>query len=118
PIDSLPMVDEVEPNDDPAGAVAMGAPGVAVGRIYGGDRNVKVDEDLYRFEAVAGDQWLIETEAARKGSPLDTKIEVLTADGRPVPRLLLRAVRDTEVEFRGMSSDQRGVRLKNWEEML
>lgn len=118
PIDSLPMVDEVEPNDDPAGAVAMGAPGVAVGRIYGGDRNVKVDEDLYRFEAVAGDQWIIETEAARKGSPLDTKIEVLAADGRPVPRLLLRAVRDTEVEFRGMSSDQRGVRLKNWEEML
>ena len=35
-----------------------------------------------------------------------------------MPRVLLRAVRDTEIEFRGMNSDQRGVRLKNYEEML
>jgi len=117
-IDALPKLDEVEPNEEPAAAVALSAPGTAAGRIYGGDRNMKVDEDLFRFDAVAGEQWIIETEAARKGSPLDTRIEVLTPDGRPVPRLLLRAVRDTEVEFRGMSSDQRGVRLKNWDEML
>jgi hypothetical protein len=35
-----------------------------------------------------------------------------------VPRLLLRAVRDSAIEFRGMTSEQRGVRLANWEEML
>ena len=117
-IDALGKVDEVEPNDTPATAVVLSAPGTANGRIFGGDRNLASDEDLFRFDAVAGEQWIIETEAARKGSPVDTKIEVLTLDGNPIPRLLLRAVRDTEIEFRGMSSDQRGVRLKNWEEML
>jgi hypothetical protein len=55
---------------------------------------------------------------ARAGWPLDTKIEVLGGDGQPVPRLLLRAVRDSVIEFRGMNSEQRGVRLANWEEML
>ena len=74
--------------------------------------------DLFRFDAKAGDQWIIETNAARSNSPLDTKIEVLDAAGQPVPRLLLRAVRDSVIEFRGMNSEQRGVRLANWEEML
>jgi hypothetical protein len=54
----------------------------------------------------------------RNGSPLDSKVEVLDARGQPVPRLLLRAVRDSVIEFRGMNSEQRGVRLANWEEML
>ena len=35
-----------------------------------------------------------------------------------MPRLLLRAVRNSVIEFRGMNSEQRGVRLANWDEML
>jgi hypothetical protein len=116
--DSLPKVAETEPNDEPGQATAIQIPGIATGRIFGGGRNQSLDEDLYRFDGKAGDQWIIETKAARINSPLDTKIEVLTADGQPVPRALLRAVRDTVIEFRGMNSDQRGVRLANWEEML
>jgi hypothetical protein len=50
-------------------------------------------------------------------SPLDTKIEVLHADGSPVERLLLRAVRDSEVTFRGINSDTLDCRTTNWEEM-
>jgi len=55
---------------------------------------------------------------ARSGSPLDTKIEILNSSGQPVPRLLLRCVRDSELEFRGISGDSRGARLKNYEEMF
>ena len=55
---------------------------------------------------------------SRSGSPLDTKIEILSASGQPVPRLLLRCVRDSELEFRGISGDSRGARLKNYEEMF
>jgi hypothetical protein len=117
-IDELPKVEEAEPNDAPSQANLIGTPGTALGRVFGGDRGADVDEDLFRFDAIEGQQWIIETEAARKGSPVDSKIEVLDLDGKPVPRLLLRAVRDTEIEFRGMSSDQRGVRLKNWDELL
>lgn len=116
----LPKVAEVEPNDEPGQAMVIETPGVATGRIFSnGTRSVRAsDEDLFRFEAKAGDQWIIETKAARDKSPLDTKVEVLDAVGQPVPRLLLRAVRDSVIEFRGMNSEQRGVRLANWEEML
>ena len=59
----------------------------------------------------------IETEAARKSSPADTRIDVLHADGTPIVRCLLRAVRDSEITFRPINSVQGGVRLENWREM-
>jgi WD40 repeat protein len=119
PMDMLPKVAEIEPNDRPEDANTISTPGLASGKIAGSLRSAaERDEDLFRFEAQAGDQWIIETKAARSGSPLDSKLEVLDAKGQPVPRLLLRAVRDSQIEFRGMNSEQRGVRLANWEEML
>jgi hypothetical protein len=103
---------EAEPNDAPQQAAAMQLPAVATGNI--GEK----DADLFRFTAKANDQWILEINAARSGSMLDSKLEVLHGDGRPVHRLLLRAVRDSEIEFRGTNSDQRGVRLKYWDEFL
>ena len=64
--------------------------------------------DLFRFDAKAGDQWIIETKAARANSPLDTKIEMLDSRGQPVPRLLLRAVRDSR--HRVSRHEQRAAR--------
>lgn len=118
PLDKLPKVAEVEPNDEPEQATAISTPGIATGRVHVVDGQASRDEDLFRFDAKAGDQWIIETKADRAKSPLDTKIEVLNSRSQPVPRLLLRAVRDSVIEFRGMNSEQRGVRLANWEEML
>jgi hypothetical protein len=115
-IDQLPKVAEVEPNDTPVQATALAAPGVATGTIFSSERTS--DVDLYRFTAKANEQWILEINAARSGSKLDSKIEVLHGDGRPVERLLLRAVRDSHLEFRGMNSDQRGARLEYWEEIL
>ncbi len=118
PVDQLTKVAEVEPNDQPAQATTLAIPGVATGTIHVvGEPMRTADVDLYRIEAKANDQWIIETNAARSASMLDSKIEVLHADGRPVGRVLLRAVRDSEIEFRGMNSDQRGVRLKFWDEI-
>lgn len=141
-----PQVAEQEPNDRPEQAQDLPTPGVAAGRIHrdmettagrsfgepptsrrmervptgaaSREGRSPPDVDLYRFQARQGDQWIFEIRAAQAGSPLDSKLEMLDAQGRPVPRLLLRAVRDSVIEFRGMSSEQRGVRLANWEEML
>lgn len=113
--DQFPKVAEAEPNDAPAQANALAAPGVATGTIF--DPKGTTDADLYRFSAKANDQWILEINAARSGSQLDSKLEVLHGDGRPVERLLLRAVRDSHLEFRGMNSDQRGARLEYWEEI-
>src|SRR5262249_33189737 len=60
---------------------------------------------------------MLETDAARRGSPVDTRLEVLHPDGQPVARLLLQAVRNTAVNFRGVDSGATGMRLDNYEEM-
>ena len=115
-IEQLATLAEIEPNDQADQAPRLSLPGKATGTIHA-DATDKSDIDLFRFNAKAGEQWIFETNAARKNSPLDTKLEILSADGKPVPRVLLRAVRDSEIEFRGIDSNQRGARLKNWEEM-
>ena len=73
--------------------------------------------DLFRFDAKAGDNWVIETDAARRGSPIDTKLEVLHSDGRPVERVLLQAVRDSSITFRPIDSTTDDLRVENWREM-
>jgi hypothetical protein len=146
-VDKLPRVAESEPNDEPAVATKLAVPAVATGVVFRADSVAEAasfgeegsmgprpvaeaasfgqgklaacptDVDLYRFRAKAGEQWILETRAERMKSPLDTKIEVLHADGSPVERLLLRAVRDSEVTFRGINSDTLDCRTTNWEEM-
>jgi hypothetical protein len=76
------------------------------------------DVDLFRIEAKAGERWVIETRAAQDKSPADTKIDVLHADGSPVERLLLRAIRDDFIAFRPINSlQENNVRTNNWQEM-
>lgn len=112
-----PDLRETEPNDAPNRATAMSAPGSANGRIESRSPDRPADADFFRFDAKAGQTFLIETNARRRGSPVDTRIEILTADGKPIERLILQAVRDSYINFRSITSTQTGVRLKNWEEM-
>jgi hypothetical protein len=72
---------------------------------------------MFKFDAKAGQMLVIETDAARHGSPVDTKIEVLRVDGKPVERLLLQAVRDSHLTFKHIDSDTDDLRVENWQEM-
>lgn len=115
-------VAEQEPNDAPAEArtlVLTDNGAVATGRIHAvdGAANRGEDIDLWRFSARKGETFIVETAAAREQSPCDTKLEVLDGKGRPVPRLVLQAVRDTAVTFRGADANATGFRITNWEEM-
>jgi hypothetical protein len=103
---------EAEPNDATASAKVMPVPGSMNGRILSAG-----DADLFAFEAKRGQQLVLETLAARAGSPADTKIEVLDAKGEPVPRMLFQAVRDSWINFRRQDANNPGVRIANWEEM-
>jgi len=103
---------EVEPNDKPEEATPISVPGAINGRI-----DHPGDVDLFRFEAKAGQTYVLETLASRRSSPADTKIEVLHPDGSPVERVQLRAVRDSAITFRGFDANAGGGRLLNWEEM-
>jgi len=106
---------EAEPNDTAAEAQPVAAPVSLSGSIQKGG-----DVDCFRFTARSGVPLLLEVIAA-SGEPkskLDSRIEVLDRDGRPVEQVVLQAVRDSWLTFRGKNSSQTGdFRVQNWEEM-
>lgn len=112
--DQMSPVLEREPNDQPTDAQPIDLPGLADGRFFS---NAAADVDHYRFRAKKGDRWVIETEAERRGSPIDTRLSVLDSAGRPVERIWLEAVRDSSVEFRNVNARQADIRVRNWREM-
>jgi len=117
PMGDLPEATEVEPNGTPETAQAIAIPSVTSGMIQPADENASGDADLFRFEAKKNQQWVIETNAQRSKSKLDSKIEVLHENGDPVLRVKLQAVRDSYITFRPIDSGGRGVRLANSDEM-
>lgn len=107
---------ESEPNDQLSSAQGIPLPAKVKGRIHNAERTS--DVDLYRITAQAGQEWVLEINASRQKSPLDSRVEVLDPQGKPVPRLLLQAVRDSYFTFRGKDSDTSDdFRVFNWEEM-
>jgi hypothetical protein len=75
------------------------------------DPSGKATADYYRFTAKKGQKLILETAASRLGSPLDSVIEVLDANGQVVPRITARAVYKTQVTLRDRGSRDPGLRL-------
>ncbi|MCA9135693.1 MAG: hypothetical protein KDB00_03015 [Planctomycetales bacterium] len=78
--------------------------------------------DLYRWRAGKGELWAIDADAITvDGSPggrLDPIVTVLDANGVPIIRVRLQAIRDSYFTFRGKDSSQTGdFRVFNWQEM-
>lgn len=120
PVAEVTLAD-VEPNDDPAraGTVPPGAADAPPSAVaVAGRIGTPGDADLFRFAARRGVPVILEINAARSGSRLDSRVEVLHADGRPVERVTLQATRDSWFTFRGKDSNQSDdFRLHNWTEM-
>ena len=111
-------VEEVEPNDLFAQAMALELPALVHGKIFAPGEDVKPDLDFYRFSAKSGERLLFEIRAADKESLLDSHLEVLREDGSRIERVFLQAVRDSYYTFIAINSDAvDGQRLHNWEEM-
>ena len=104
---------EAEPNNDATEAQSISLPATITGAI-----GAAGDIDVFKFSAKAGEEWVLEVNAARSKSPLDSKIEVLNADGSPIERVVLQALRDSWFTFRGKDSKAAtDFRLHNWREM-
>ncbi|HSG68861.1 MAG TPA: hypothetical protein VLA12_00525, partial [Planctomycetaceae bacterium] len=116
PQEPIPTLTEQEPNDQIAQATVLMLPGTAEGVLQPAEGRSE-DEDFYRFAAKAGESWVVETRATGEKPPADTIIEVLDAEGQPIVRYLLQAVRESYITFRGLSSSELLVRVKGWEEM-
>jgi WD40 repeat protein/mono/diheme cytochrome c family protein len=110
-------ITEHEPNNTLTEANRLTLPARVTGVIDGG-ATVHIDSDLYRFTAKAGEQWVFEVDAARSKSKLDSYLEILDGQGRRVLRVLLQAVRDSYLTFRGKNdSETDDFRVFNWDEM-
>jgi len=84
-------------------------PGTANGRLVEGGAS-----DLWRFQARKGQRLLLEVEARRAGSPLDSLMAVQDATGKVVPVATLRCVAMTYMAFRDHDSASPGIRLETW----
>ena len=71
----------------------------------------------WRFDAKKGQRLIVEVEARRLGSDLDSFIEILDKAGQPVPRAVLRCQAKTFVTFRDHDSAGAGIRIDDWREL-
>ncbi len=111
------VVGESEPNNEFAQAAKLDLPAQITGVIDVGAGGVG-DVDVFRFSATAGEPWIIEVNAARSGSPLDSRIEIIDEFGNAVLRTLLQATRESYFTFRGKdSATSDDFRMHNWEDM-
>jgi hypothetical protein len=71
-------------------------------------------EDRYTFHARKGEQFVLEVNARRLGSDLDSFLEVLDAKGNPIERAVVRPVWETAVTLRDHGSTEKGIRIAAW----
>ena len=113
-----PEILEQEPNNSIAQAQAVSVPVTVNGHIDGGvSAGGKPDEDYFRFHASKGEQLSIEVAAARLGSPLDSVIEVLDAQGKSIPRATIRCLNQTTTTLSDKDSRTTGIRLVSTAEL-
>ena len=108
-------VTEAEPNEllNPQ---LISIPATISGTIFNETPNP--DQDVFRFHAEKGQPLMVEVKASREKSPLDSFVEILHHDGKPVLQARLQAVRDSYFTFRGKDSDTSDdFRMFNWQEM-
>jgi len=91
--------------------MTLPVPGTANGRL------AKAEADVWRFRAKKGERLVVEVQARRLGSPLDSSIEILDAQGKPVPRAVLRGTAKTYTTFRDHDSASPGIRIEAWSEL-
>lgn len=111
----IAKVSEVEPNDGAAAAKIIAVPASVSGSIGSAG-----DVDCFRFPARAGQPLVLEVIAAsgKPKSAIDSRIEICDTAGEPVQQVILQAVRDSWITFRGKdSTTSDDFRVQNWEEM-
>jgi hypothetical protein len=103
----LPEVEEVEPNDEPAKAQRVDPSGVTVNGRLGKNGDV----DAFRVTLKAGETLVAALEAnAHLGSPMDSLLQVASADGFVLAQVDDDPGRDPRVAFRAPSDGDYLVR--------
>lgn len=70
--------------------------------------------NYFRFAAKKGKKIVLEVNARRLESDLDSEIEVLDGQGKSIERATIRAVSETFTVLRDHDSQSRGIRIQSW----
>lgn len=69
---------------------------------------------FFRFSARKGQKLVLEVNAQRLGSPLDSVLDIFDANGKPVERASVRSVAETAITLSDRDSASPGLRLLSW----
>jgi hypothetical protein len=108
-----PEISSTNTNHSPATAQPVSLPVTINGHIAAPSDGIPVS-DYYRFHARAGEKLILEVQARRLGSPLDSYLEVLDAAGKRIERAQARAVLSTTTTLSERDSASPGIRLLSW----
>ncbi len=87
-------------------------PGTANGRV-----GTREEGGTWSFRAKKGQRLLLEVNARRIGSPLDSTLDILDAAGKSLPRATLRCLTKTYVVFRNHDSATPAIRIESWPDL-
>jgi WD40 repeat protein len=90
----------------------LATPGTANGRILTAGMT-----ETWKFHAKKGQRLIVEVQARRLGSALDSYIEVLDDKGQTIPRATLRSQAKTYVTFRDHDSAVANIRIEAWNDL-
>lgn len=111
-VGNAPETMEQEPNNSVSQAQTVSVPVTINGHIGANAKSTgAADEDYFRFKADQGEHLTIKVAAARLGSPFDSVIEVLDAQGNPIPRATVRCLNQTTTTLSDRDSRTEGIRL-------
>ena len=96
-----------EPEVEAAAAQSIQVPVTVNGKLLGAVND-------FRFKARKGERLVLEVNASRLGSPLDSILEILDAKGNPVKRATVRCELATAVTLNDPSSAGSGIRILSW----
>jgi hypothetical protein len=100
-----PEVDSIASNRSVSASQAVSIPVTINGRIDGPAQN------FYRFHARRGEKLVIEVNARRLGSDLDSFVEVLDGNGKPIERATVRSLAETTTALSERDSNSREIRF-------
>ncbi|MBI1786200.1 MAG: hypothetical protein HYR60_01445 [Acidobacteria bacterium] len=102
-----PEIESSGKNTAIASAQGVNWPATVNGRLQSPDH-------YYRIKARKGDKVVLEVQAGRLGSPLDSLVEVLDAKGNPIERAAVRCLWQTNTVLRDHDSAGAGIRIQAW----
>ena len=116
--DSLTTVEEEKGRRTIGTAMPLPTDCVVQGLLTPDDMSGDFAGDWYSFQAKANEPWVIQIDASRSGSPMDSLIDILEEKGEPIVRTRLQALRESYFTFRGKDSTiSDDFRLHRWEDM-